>query len=471
MNINLQGGTLVVTISPATIQEQKITLTYSVLAELLGKDSISVALLDLSSWQATVLKSTIDAEIVGQELPWHALVSRYTKRRACEEDHAAIFKMLSAEQLEACIAAGEKKIILEVRCQVESGALEWVEISLSLLNAAAQKLLVSTRNINEERLMKCIISRFLYRHCDYFVLIDTRRDTYTMFSATESGSPVPSISNACYTSEMIRFNKRYVVPEEVERVTANMQIPHLLEKLAEEEEYTFTCGALTRNNNYRRSRLQFVYYDKAGGLVLCMRTDITLLYLEEKAKNEQLLAALREAQTDALTQLYNQKTCADLVSRALKRQDYKPAALLFVDIDNFKQVNDTLGHLKGNELLCLLADAFRKSSKSRDIVGRIGGDEFLLYLPDITTQEDVACFAARLCGAFKAITAGELRHLPISCSVGIALYPQDGTTYEKLVRKADQALYSAKRYGKNTYYFFSEGIGNPASPSMLSEID
>lgn len=451
-------------------QENERFACYDALVATLEKLYISIAVFDLATGRAMVLKSALDPEIVGMQCDWDVLIARYAARRACEVDRAAIFKRFSRENLEAFAVSDKQEMCMEVRCLNASGSFEWVEISLCTMDAANRQLLITTRSIDQQKFLQSIVARFIYRNCDYFMLIDTRRDSYKVFSATED-RPVPSASGKSYTDEMLRFNKQFVVPEDMERVTANMQIPHLLKQLESGEEYTFTCGGLTKGDAYRRSRVQFVYYDKPAGLILLMRTDITLLYLEEKSRNEQLLATMCQAQTDALTGLYNQKTCTDLIARSLSRQDYRTAALLFVDVDNFKQVNDTLGHLKGDELLQFLAAAFQKIAGPRDLIGRVGGDEFLLYLPDADSHESVAQFAERICGIFDEITPDICACPNISCSVGVAVYPQDGTDYKMLVRKADQALYNAKRYGKNTYYFFSESLGGKAFPSMFSAID
>lgn len=449
---------------------QSFTANQHLLANALGKRFVTIVLLYLSDGFARILKSETAPSIAGQKLPWAALLRYFAECHVCEEERASFQQALCFENLDPLLAAGTAKKTLEVRCTDETGGLKWIELAVSVTDDAEKILLITARDISKQKFLQSIVSQFLYRKCDYLALLDARRDTYTIFGVSESGVPVPTSCAAHYTSEMQRFNKQYIVPEDEARVTANMQLSNVLQRLETEEEYTFTCGMLTEKGNYCRICLRFSYYDKPAGLVLLLRTDITLTYLEEKAWSEQLVGVMREAQTDALTGLYNKKTISNLIARYLTRQDRRMSALLFIDVDNFKQVNDTLGHLKGDEFLRALANAFKALAGPKDLYGRIGGDEFLFYLPDVT-REAIEEFAACICGIFDALDTTAFESLPVSCSVGIAVYPQDGTDYETLVDKADQALYTAKRYGKNTYYFYSESMSGKRTPSLLSIID
>lgn len=219
--------------------------------------------------------------------------------------------------------------------------------------------------------------------------------------------------------------------------------------------YSFTSSGLTVDGQYRRSRVVYLYYDKPAGLILCARTDVTQIYLEEQQKRRQLAVALQTAQLDPMTGIYKQKATGELVTRSLEDQYRDISAFLFIDVDNFKMVNDTLGHQKSDELLCFLADSIRDMAGCNGIAGRIGGDEFLLYLPSVPSVESVKRIAGQVCNVFNSYADLALKPDLVSCSVGISLYPHDGTDYKTLLRKADQALYTSKRYGKNRLSLYS----------------
>lgn len=140
-------------------------------------------------------------------------------------------------------------------------------------------------------------------------------------------------------------------------------------------------------------------------MILLTRTDITRVYEEEK----ELKRVKHEAQTDSLTGLYNHKTSLRLIGERLAACPDAPATVLFVDLDNFKQVNDLLGHLRGDELLRSLGKTFRDVLRPTDVLGRIGGDEFILFLPGVSGAESVNRCVERLRAAFSALLDDSLR--------------------------------------------------------------
>lgn len=178
---------------------------------------------------------------------------------------------------------------------------------MSLLSIPEKKLLVTTRNVDGQRMLKSIVEQFVFQNFDYFMLLNVKNNSYTMFSGDTNGMPLPPVSSDDYTAEVARYNTKYVAKEEYERVTASMQIPHVIEMLEREPSYSFTSKGYTVDGALRRSRVQYRYYDKAAGLILLTRTNITEIFKEEQEKNERLTAALYEARHDALTGLLNQK--------------------------------------------------------------------------------------------------------------------------------------------------------------------
>ncbi|WP_110684906.1 EAL domain-containing protein [Salinicola aestuarinus] len=164
----------------------------------------------------------------------------------------------------------------------------------------------------------------------------------------------------------------------------------------------------------------------------------------------------RLAYYDALTQLPNRRLLEDRLSLAIRHahRHAERLAVIFIDLDHFKQINDTLGHAAGDELLLQVAQRLADGLSEDDSLARLGGDEFIAVLPNIDTPEDALHTARRLNDAIRApFRLGE-EDFRVGCSLGISLYPDDGETAEALMHHADAAMYRAKHEGRNTYRLY-----------------
>ena len=162
------------------------------------------------------------------------------------------------------------------------------------------------------------------------------------------------------------------------------------------------------------------------------------------------------AHFDLLTNLPNRVLLADRLSQAMLqcRRHQLSLAVVFIDLDGFKQINDNHGHAIGDELLIAISDRMKKALREGDNLARIGGDEFVAVLTDLTSTESAEPVLKRLLlAASKPVTVNGLM-LQVSASIGVTFYPQDDVDADQLMRHADQAMYAAKRAGKNRYYFF-----------------
>ncbi len=162
---------------------------------------------------------------------------------------------------------------------------------------------------------------------------------------------------------------------------------------------------------------------------------------------------------DSLTQLPTRVYFEDRLAAAATKADANASrlALLFVDLDGFKPVNDTYGHSIGDLVLEQVGQRLKAMSRGKDVVARVGGDEFLLLLTNVQTEEAVAQVASRLIQGLSHPYAVEGREVMISCSVGIAMYP-DGCSHAKLIARADAAMYASKRAGGSNHCFYSTAM-------------
>jgi diguanylate cyclase (GGDEF)-like protein/PAS domain S-box-containing protein len=176
---------------------------------------------------------------------------------------------------------------------------------------------------------------------------------------------------------------------------------------------------------------------------------------------------------DLLTGLPNRALFKDRLTQAIAnaRRHGLLLAVMFLDLDRFKSVNDTLGHLVGDELLQLVSQRLRHCLREGDTLARIGGDEFMLLLPHIRTRDNAAYIAEKIIAALKTPFHLNSHELYISASIGIAIYPDDGTTQETLIKHADIAMYSAKDQGRNDFRFFDSGLNQHLTGRMAVESD
>ncbi len=171
------------------------------------------------------------------------------------------------------------------------------------------------------------------------------------------------------------------------------------------------------------------------------------------------------AQHDPLTGLPNRALFADRLERALaaSRRSGIPTALMFLDFDKFKPVNDTYGHAVGDVLLQQAAERMKSALRASDTVGRIGGDEFVVLLPEADRVEDALLVAEKLLKALRKPFSIEGRSVGISCSIGIAIHPEDGRDEIELAKNADTAMYWAKRDGGDCARLFRTASNAPVS--------
>ncbi len=179
----------------------------------------------------------------------------------------------------------------------------------------------------------------------------------------------------------------------------------------------------------------------------------------------------RMAHFDPLTQLYNRSAFESLLPQALHnaQRDGLQVAVMVIDLDRFKNVNDSLGHAIGDQLLMRVAERLRESVRASDIVARIGGDEFIVVLPDVENALSVAGVASKLKHSLADSYRVGPHTLYATPSIGIALFPTDGTDADTLLKNADAAMYHAKAQGRDNFQFFSEGMNIAAIERMKIE--
>ncbi|MBE0513579.1 GGDEF and EAL domain-containing protein [Sulfurimonas sp.] len=209
-------------------------------------------------------------------------------------------------------------------------------------------------------------------------------------------------------------------------------------------------------------------HDKEGNLTnyISIVNDIS-----EKKKKESLIHNL--AYFDALTSLPNRVLFQERVINKIPslQRNSKKMALFFIDMDNFKNINDTFGHFTGDKFLIEVAKSIKATLRDEDTLARLGGDEFTVTLGDAESVLDIAVVAEKIIERFRSPVIIEGREFYTGASIGISIYPDDGTTYEELVKAADTAMYQVKESGKNSYQFYTQSMNEKITERSLIEND
>lgn len=253
--------------------------------------------------------------------------------------------------------------------------------------------------------------------------------------------------------------------EEITRIMADdRRIIEERRPLTIEEHVSNGSGSM---RTFRTTKLPFFQGESESPAVVGLSIDVT-----KERERESLLETL--ASTDSLTNLTNRRSFQEILARALDSAGHRGerAAVLFVDLDRFKMVNDIYGHLAGDEVLRQVADRVeesvrfddpiwihRNASPEETTVSRFGGDEFIILLPRVETPGSSALVARRLLEALEVPFEVDNDRLQLGASIGIGIYPEDGSDAQTLLRHCDQALTSAKRSGRGKFEFFNQRIG------------
>ena len=272
-----------------------------------------------------------------------------------------------------------------------------------------------------------------------------------------------------------KFVEMWRIPADlIERWDDHQAIAFVMDQLKEPKQFVETIEVMSSSREelfdlleFRDGRIFERYSqpryigERLVGRVWSFR-DVT-----QRLASERRLAYL--ANYDPLTQLPNRNLLQDRLQHAILQaaREGQRLAVLFLDLDNFKNINDTLGHAVGDLILQEVAARLREACRKSDTIARLGGDEYTLLIEDLGQPEEAARVAQQLLGAFAKPFLVDEREVFCSASIGIAVYPSDAENLDDLMKNADAAMYRAKENGRNNYQFFTIDMNRKAMERLL----
>lgn len=251
-----------------------------------------------------------------------------------------------------------------------------------------------------------------------------------------------------YSKQLKQIADKYLYPEDKEQFMSIFNRRNLLSE--------FESGRAMFYNEFRQ-------LDEQGNVVWTSYTlnilvepgteDVKAIgYIKDiDTRKRTELAIKHSSERDSLTGLYNRRAALALISGYLNNPDNenKISGFMTLDLDRLKEINDTYGHLTGDDILIKIAEHLSSYFRENDIIARMGGDEFLVFMKNVHNRTDIYARAVKTCDEIKNLRAGEDEGASTTVSVGISIYPVHGSTFEELYKNSDTALYRAKRTGKN----------------------
>jgi len=308
-----------------------------------------------------------------------------------------------------------------------------------------QKSEVKFRSIFESSVVSIIVTNHKHE------IIEWNSGSEKLFGYSVSEAKGLSLSKL--VPERLKQAHEYGFDQAIElkkltRAGVNHEV-HGLKKSGEEFPITLTLGSWIQNDE--------IFF--------------SAMILDTTERKEAEEAILYQAHFDALTALPNRFLALDRLNQLLNeaKRTNDLVTVLFLDLDDFKKVNDSLGHEIGDKLLIEAAERLSSVVRAGDTVGRLGGDEFILLLPGLRTAADARPIVENLLEQFRSAFKIENRELILTVSVGIAVYPQDGCNASDLLRNADSAMYHAKNEGRNTYSYYTDSMNDEVARRLTLE--
>lgn len=449
-NILLYGYSIEQEKQSEAIKKEKEAIVSAIVA-----DHTAVLDVDLNTEQINPLKYTVGDYTSSCNL--EQMVYNLVEFYAQKVDENKIKQFLSIENLKK-IAFSHTKTFCDIQLKNEVFGYGWLRISAIGSKKLKNRVFLMIKNMSGDYMLEILMNEYVSKNCEDLYYINCNTNGFIEFSGKNQNGDNISRQGKDYIAEIQRYVDRFVVEEDQNLVRQKMLPIYVLECLENTGLCNLSYGILDNNGDYKRKFVQFQYYDKENNIILLMRSDITASYMlsiEEQRKMR------KDAITDYLTGIYNRFGLEKEINENLKvlnEIEDNISAFILLDLDNFKNVNDLLGHITGDKALKRVANILKQSFRNSDLVARLGGDEFVIFMKNIKNQDTIPNFMKRLLKNLNIKFTDGVNTVEIAASIGVALFPRDGKTFDELYKNADKALYSVKNNAKNGCTIYGQNI-------------
>lgn len=286
-------------------------------------------------------------------------------------------------------------------------------------------------------------------------------DTIPEYVSYVDANLLYQVCNHKYEIETGRTCEEFVGKHVIEFIGENAfsNIQPYVERVLKGELVTYEDQIVYKHLGQQDVEVQYAPHFSKEGIVIGFSVYVNNITAQRRA--EEYLR--RQAQHDPLTDLPNRLLFNERLEQAVSRakRTKKRVALLFIDLDGFKTVNDKFGHDVGDQVLLDVACCLKQNLRCNDTLARFGGDEFMLLIDDIDTLDHVKILAEKLVTSISEISTPTPDILKIGASIGIALYPDHSSDIKELFTQSDEAMYKVKNQGKCGYFIYGEGLYQP----------
>lgn len=345
-----------------------------------------------------------------------------------------------------------KQVIVETRHQRKDGSFYDIEARVQLMTVGKTSQYVGTiLDITERKKLESSLASLghIVDNSSNEIYLFHRKDLKFVYANQIAQK------NTGYSLEELEALTPFVLKCEYSYESFLVQIDPIL--TGETDMVVFETRHQRKDGSFYdvEARVQLQDIDSESHFVAIV-VDISERKAQEKILHKQAEELTYLANHDNLTGLPNRTLFMDRLYVALKKADreYEHGAVLFLDLDNFKHINDEFGHGFGDAVLTESAKRLEETIRASDTVARLGGDEFVILLENLPSSENAAHLANKVLEVFEAPIQIDKQHFEIGISIGIANFPEDSTHPEALLSMADKALYQVKRQGKNSYQFY-----------------
>lgn len=350
---------------------------------------------------------------------------------------------------------------IEIQLDEKKTPFGWDRITLMPSREEKDHILATIQSMDPGHFVQMIMSRYIENNYQILCYIDMKNDLFIPLRV--KGMRFDKKATQSYAQTVSSYIEGFVVPEDQAAARESMLPQKILTSLQKEKLYYFSLG-IQNEGSYRRMLFQYHYFDRSQDLVLLMISDVTEQYLQEEEEKRQMELIRIQANTDHLTGLSNRYACETQIKEYFDQDGKKElSAFLLIDLDDFKEVNDTFGHIAGDKALVDIGNALKQYFRSTDIISRFGGDEFVVFMKNIKEENVLFKLMERLLKQLVFVYEDAQHRIELKASIGVAIAPKDGQHIEALYQKADKALYRIKNQGKNNFALYDAAIDEECS--------